>query len=791
MSDQSKAGPDWFLRLTAGLFVVTGLLLAVPGARLLMLGGSPYYLIAGVALAVAGVLLWRERMSGAWLFVGVLVATVTWALWESGLDGWALVPRLILFVLLGLMLLVALIRRAAAAHSGGWLARVNLVYATALVLLALACVAWFAIDGPRTPMGVERSGVEHSAAASSGDGEWPVVGGSNHSQRFSALEQITPANVSQLRLAWKVHLGMPDAGMVVVLEATPLMVDDMLYMCNMRNEVLALDPETGKTLWRFDPRVDASGVILSVCRGVAHYRQPGATGLCSARIISYAVDARMFALDAKTGERCPGFGANGEVDLKEGMGAQEKGYYFLTSAPTIVRGKIIVGGSVLDGQHTGEPSGVIRGFDAVTGKFAWAWDMGRPDDHGPPPPGQTFTLGTPNAWAPITGDEALGLAYVPLGNATPDYVSAHRSAVMNEYTDAVVAIDVDTGALRWSFQTTRRDVWDYDVASPATLVDFPTPQGPRPGLIQPTKRGEFFVLDRLTGTPLVKTEERPAPHDAVPGETASPTQPYPVGMPSFGSVRLTEADMWGISPFDQLWCRIKFKESRYEGEFTPVGLTPTIIYPGYLGGSEWAGVGVDPERRLMALNVNHFAMYDQMIPRAEADRRGVKPFKAGSVPLDKDFAVQWGTPYATLQGGFVSPLEVPCIKPPYSEIAVVDLATRKTLWRQPLGTGRDSGPFHLQSLLPIRMGVPAVGGPLVTRSGLLFIAATQERTFRAFELTTGRLLWQDRLPAGGHAAPMTFYSTRSGRQFVVIPASGHFLMKSGHADYLVAYALPR
>jgi quinoprotein glucose dehydrogenase len=786
-TDKSKPRPDWFLRLTAALFAVTGLLLAVPGARLVVLDGSPYYAIAGLALAVAGALLWMERMSGARLFVGVLLATLAWALWESGLDGWALLPRLILFVPLGLLLLIASIRRAVAAHPGRRLARVNTAYAAALVLLTLAGAALLAVDGTQPPTGVDRS---ITASASDGDGEWPVVGGSNHSERYSGLEQITPANVSRLRLAWKIHLGMPEAGMGV-LEATPLMVGDMLYMCNMRNEVLALDPETGKTLWRFDPRIDQTAVILSVCRGVAYYRQPGTTGLCSARIISYAVDARMFALDASSGERCPGFGTNGEVDLSEGMGAEEKGYYFLTSAPTIVRGKVVVGGSVLDGQHTGEPSGVIRGFDAETGKFAWAWDMGRPDDHGPPPPGRTFTLGTPNAWAPITGDDALGLAYVPLGNATPDYVSAHRTPAMNAYTDAVAAIDVETGALRWSFQTIHLDVWDYDVASPATLVDFPTSQGLRPGLIQPTKRGEFFVLDRLTGTPLVETVERPVPHDPVPGETASPTQPYPMGMPSFGSVRLTEADMWGVSPFDQLWCRIKFKEARYEGEFTPIGLKPTIIYPGYLGGSEWAGVAVDPERRLMALNVNHFAMYDQMVSRVEADRRGIRPYKAGSVPLDKDFAAQWGTPYATRQGGFVSPLEVPCIKPPYSEIAVVDLATRKTLWRQPLGTGRDSGPFQVRSMLPIRMGVPAVGGPLVTRSGLLFIAATQERTFRAFELKTGRLLWQDRLPAGGHSAPMTFYSKRSGRQFVVIPASGHFLMKSGQADYLVAYALPR
>lgn len=786
-TNKSKAQTDWVLRSTGGLFSLTGLTLALPGAYLAMLGGSLYYAAAGLALAVGGVLLWMARMAGAWLFVGVLLATLAWALWESGLDGWALLPRLILFVPLGLLLVVACIRRAEAVVAERRLGRVNARYAggAALMLLAAVSAALSAFDGPESP-----ASVEQAVVAPSGDGEWPAVGGSNRSERFSGLKQITPANVSRLRLAWKVHLGMPEAWMGA-LEATPLMVGDILYMCNMRNEVLALDPETGKILWRFDPKIDRTAVILSVCRGVAYYRQAGATGLCSARIISYGVDARMFALDANTGERCPAFGTNGEVNLNEGMGSKDKGYYYLTSAPTIVRGKVIVGGSVLDGQHTEEPSGVIRGFDAVTGKFVWAWDMGRPDEHGPPLPGHTFTLGTPNAWAPITGDDALGLAYVPLGNATPDYVSAHRSAVMNTYTDALVAIDVETGALRWSFQTIRRDVWDYDLASPATLVEYPTPQGLRPGVIQPTKRGEFFILDRRTGTPLVKTQERPVPQDPAPGETVSPTQPYPVGMPSFGGEPLRETDMWGISPFDQLWCRIKFREARYDGDFTPIGLKPTIIYPGYLGGSEWAGVAVDPERRLMVLNVNHFAMYDQMIPRADADRRGIRPYNSGGPRIDKDFAAQWGTPYAARQTGFVSPLEAPCIKPPYSEIAVVDLARRTTLWRQPLGTSRDSGPFRIRSMLPIRMGVPAVGGPLVTGSGVIFIAATQERTFRAFELETGRLLWQDRLPAGGHAAPMTYYSKRSGRQLVVIPASGHFLMKSGQADYLVAYALPR
>lgn len=773
-------------RITAAIFLLCGLALAIPGAFLIGLGGSPYYTIAGTLLAASGALLWRGRSSGAWLFLVLFIGTVIWSLWEAGLDGWALVPRLGLFVVLGLILAIALIRTRKPRAIRKPIPATATRAAAGIALLAFAGSALLLVEN-----GKGIAAIQQAMPAAFSTAEWPFTGGSSHSDRFSGLQQITPENVSKLSVAWKVHLGMPPAGIHGALQATPLMVNDTLYMCNMHNQVKALDIETGKTIWSFDPKIDTSAVFTAICRGVAFYRQPGATGLCAERIISFAIDARMFALDARTGQRCPGFGTNGEISLAEGMGMTKKGYYYLTSLPVIVRGKVVVGGSVLDGQETGEPSGVIRGFDAVTGKFAWAWDMGRPNDHGLPPPGQTYTLGTPNAWAPLTGDDALGLVYAPLGNATPDYVAAHRSPEMNKYASSVVAIDVETGALRWSFQTVHRDVWDYDVASPPTLTDFPTAQGLRPALIQPTKRGQFFVLDRRTGQPLVKTVEKPVPQNPVPGETLSPTQPYPVGMPSFGGDRLTEKDMWGLIPYDQLWCRIKFKEARYDGDFTPIGLKPTIVYPGYLGGSEWAGVSVDPERRLMALNVNHFPMYNRMVLRADADKDNVKPFEAGKQALNIKAWPQVGTPYATMTGGFVSPLDTPCTKPPYSEIAVVDLTTRKTLWRQPLGTGRDTGPFSIPSMLPIRMGVPAMGGPLITKSGLIFIAATQERTFRAFDLKTGKLLWQDRLPAGGHAAPMSYYSKRSGRQFVVIPASGHFQMRNGQADYLLAYALPR
>ena len=780
--------PKLVIRLLAILFVIAGVGLILPGARLAQLGGSPFYLAMGIGIAGVGALLTLSLRASVWLYGIVLVAGLLWAVGEVGWDGWALLPRLDIVLILGL-LLFALISWARSHLSGPRFAVWALSLSVASVGVAVLTIYVLSLSrGEPTPYAASaKPGTEPTSPASS------VAGSSLDGTHYSSLDQITPANVSKLKLAWKVHLGMPPAGLMGTLEAAPLMVDDTLYMCNMHNVVSARDIETGKPIWSFDPKIDRAATLGVVCRGVAYYRQPGATGLCAARIISFSIDARMFALDARSGRRCPGFGTNGEVSLLEGMGQKRKGYYYVDAQPLIVRGRIVVGGSVLDGQETGEPSGVIRGFDVLTGKFAWAWDMERPDDHGMPAPGTTFTLGTPNSWGPMTGDEDLGLVYAPTGNATPDFVASHRTSAMNKYASSVVALDAETGALRWSFQTVHRDMWDYDVSSPPTLVDYPMVGGPRKALIQPTKRGQFFVLDRATGQSLTPIVERPVPQGAAPGETLSPTQPYPVGFPAFGGRKLTERDMWGLTPYDQLWCRIKFKEARYDGDFTPPALQAKISYPGYLGGSNWPGVAIDPVRNLMVVNVNYFPMYDRLIPRREADAAGVTPYEPGKKKFVMHAWPIWpqaGTRYAMISAGFVSPLQTPCTKPPYSEIAVVDLAKRSTIWRQPLGTARDSGPWNIPSMLPLRMGVPAIGGPLVTRSGLIFIGATQERSFRAFDLATGALLWETRIPAASHAVPMSYYSKRTRRQFIVIPGSGHFRMNNGQADWLLAYALP-
>ncbi|WP_226998406.1 membrane-bound PQQ-dependent dehydrogenase, glucose/quinate/shikimate family [Tardibacter chloracetimidivorans] len=763
----------------AAVTVLLGTGMALPGARLLWLGGSPYYLAAGVLLIVAGIMLWKRRNAGGWLFLLIWLATLLWALWESGLDGWALLPRLGLLTAMGILLM--LIRPPFKIRAK----RLVVVTGTAIVLGTGAAVYLSGTSGnaslvtPARPVGTVKT-----------DGDWRHIGGTLGADRFSPLDQITPANVENLEVVWTAHLGMPSGEITGTIEATPLMVGESLYICTMDNRVLSLDAENGKIRWSFDPKIDPAGVAMGACRGVAYHRQAGASGTCAARIFVATLDARMIAVDAESGQRCNGFGVNGEISLLQGMGDVPKGYYYQTSPPAVIRNRLVIGGRVADGQSVNEPSGVIRAFDAVTGELAWAWDIGRPENRGLPPEGGSYTRGTPNAWPPISGDERLGLAFVPLGNPTPDYVISHRSPEMREYGSAIVALDVETGEERWHFQTTHLDVWDYDLPAPPTLVDFPTAQGLRPALIQPTKRGEFFVLDRETGKPLVETVERGVPSGAVPGETLSPTQPYPVGMPSMGTPFLTEARMWGVTIFDQLWCRIRFKEARYEGDFTPVGTDPTIVSPGYFGGSNWSGIAVDPERHVMVANVMHFPMYNRLIPRTQADPAVFQPARVGKHKISGENWAQAGTPYAVRTQPFVSPLGIPCNQPPYAEIAAIDLETRKTLWRQPLGTARDTGPWNIPSHLPLIVGVPAMGGALVTRSGLVFIAATQERAFRAFDVQSGRLLWKTRLPAGGHANPMTYRSPRSGRQLVVIPASGHPRFGNGSADLLIAYGLP-
>lgn len=784
----------WLRGSYAGVLLIIGLTLVVGGVLLLIDGGSLYYLPAGLAISASAVLVGRRDLRGRWLYGGFLIATVAWAIWEVGFDAWGLVARLLALFVVGLPLLfpaLGLNTRAGSVARAGWPAFAGGLLGAVLVGAVAHSVGFTPLVDPLLARGTLSSApgsLKQPMAAVTRE-DWEHYGNDAGGTRFSPLTQITPQNVNQLKVAWVADTGRALPGMKVSLEVTPINVGDALYLCNAYNDVISLDADTGQERWRRSMTRDIPP-SSKPCRGVSYYKVPDATGLCAERILAVSQTPELFAFDAATGKSCPGFGDAGHVSLKDGMGHMPYGYLSVTSAPQIIRGKAVMGGGVVDGQYWGEPSGVIRAFDAVTGKLAWAFDVGHPDSHGAPLPAETYTPSTPNSWAPISADETLGLVYLPMGNSVPDFFGGMRRPFDEEVGASVVALDAETGVMRWRFQTVHHDVWDYDVPSQPTLVDLPTSDGIKHALIQTTKRGQIFVLDRATGEPIKQVTELPVPQGGIAaGEHLSPTQPFSTDMPALRAPPLREADIWGISPIDQMVCRILFMNSRYDGEFTPPTLDKPIVYtPGFGGGAEWGGVSVDLDRGILIVNWNRYASRVELITRAEAQARGFKRFDGhgqGNVKQPME-----NTPYADQADvTFMSPLQIPCTAPPWGLLTAIDVASGKVIWNKRFGTGRDSGPFGIPSEVPFTMGVPNIGGPITTRSGLVFIAATAERAIRAYDVRTGQELWKARLPGGGQATPLTYRSARSGRQFVVIAAGGKPKM-SKLGTKIVAYALP-
>lgn len=798
MSDANKNRAPVLLYIYALLLAVIALGLLVGGAQLAMLGGSPYYAISGIALIAGAVLLFRRNASGAKLFALFMLATVIWSVWEVGFDGWKLMPRVIAPAVFGLGFLFPVIRRPLGLS--GWPAGaawrrgvVSTIGAVALGYAAHAAVGPYQPADPIYQAGVGEPG-EAIVDKTIDSTDWRYFDSNNHGSRFTALDQITPANVGQLEVAWTFRTGPDPKGVMATAEAPALKIGDTLYNCTDFNDVYALDAETGKLKWRFRSGTDMSMSKYTHCRGITYYAVPDAAGLCSARIYTTTLKGTLNAMDAQTGAPCPGFGQNGAVDIYEGLGTRDPGYYNVTSPPTLARGKLVLNAMIADGQHWGEPSGVIRAFDAVTGKLAWAWDMGRPDRTGLPPEGETYTPSTPNSWTPMSADEELGLVYAATGNTGgTDYYGAQRRPFDEKYSTSVVALDIETGRPRWHYQTLRHDLWDLDNPAQPVLVDVPGKGGAiEKGLLLPTKRGELFYLDRATGKPLARVEDRKVPtKGALPEERIAPTQPFSVGMPSLAGPDLTERSMWGITPLDQLWCRLDFKQRRYEGTLTPPGLTPSITFPGYAGGTNWGSAAIDRDRHIAIVKSSYLPTRGRMMPRAEADKAGLKKLAPG---VEIDMAgnhAQEGVPYAAEISPMLSPLYLPCLAPPMGKISAIDLRTRKLLWTRPLGTGENSGPLGMKSRLPLPFGVINLSGSLVTRSGITFVAGTNDKYLRALETATGKEIWKTRLPAAGYATPMSYFSTRSGRQMVVLAATGNPRMGGEVGDYLIAFALPK
>lgn len=626
---------------------------------------------------------------------------------------------------------------------------------------------------------------ERHASSAGAVTEWRHYGNDPGGQRFSPLRQIHRDNISQLREVWRYRTGDLDGGSLAApnlpaFQATPLQIDDTLYLCSPRNRVIALDAVTGRERWHYDPGVEVAGQYLVTCRGVSFDEWPERSGEhCARRIFVATMDARLLALDAVDGLPCKGFGDQGSVDLTQGLGGVRLGEYAVTSPPTIINHHLVLGALVLDNQDVDKPAGVVRAFDADTGQLLWAWNPhpDRTEAARIPGPGEHFARSTPNAWGVFSADHELGLVYIPTGNAPPDFFGAFRNG-LDHYASSVVALDVETGAPRWHFRTVNQDIWDYDVASQPVLTVLSDANGERvPVLLQPTKMGRVFALDRRSGEPLHPVDERPAPSGAAFGESPAATQPWQDFFVALHPQKLRAGDLWGFTPWDRRACRRQFEGYRYDGPFTPPSEQGTIMFPGPLGGSNWGSVAVHPERRILVGNTTRLAMVARLIPRAEADAR-----EAGG---EKLFHPQRGTPYAVEVYPLLSPLGAPCNPPPWGALTAIDLDTGKLLWETTLGTTRDLAPFPVW--LPL--GAPNAGGPLITASGLVFIGATADGYFRAFDLDSGEELWRDRLPAGGQATPMTYSVASDPRQFVVISAGGHAHLGSRQGDTVIAYAL--
>lgn len=813
MAEQRERGIGfWLIMALALLLALAGLILSGGGAYLIALGGSWYYALAGLAILATAWFLFRRSRLAVWIYLVTFAATLAWALWESGFNGWAQIPRLLAPFVVLLLVLACLpgLRRGPAVTRGRLGAGAAALLGVAALGAGLGGLPRGDLVAQEAPAGTPAAPAVASPAAPEArpasafmpmpevGADWPAYGGSHHATRYSPLAQVTRDNVRQLEKVWEFRTGdLPEPGERFGNQNTPLKLGDRLLVCSALNKVSALDAASGKEFWTYDPNVPTDAIgYNATCRGLAYYAMPDAAAgdLCAARVIMNTLDARLIAIDVQTGQLCTDFGNGGMVNLLEGIGNTAPGFYSPTSPPTIVRDIAVVASQVSDGQTREAPSGVVRGYHVETGELAWAWDLGRPGETGPLAEGEIYTPGTPNVWTIASGDNDLGLVYLPLGNSAVDYWGGDRSAEENRFSTALVALDVTDGTVRWHFQTVHYDIWDYDLGSQGTLLDYPTADGPVPALILPTKQAEFYVFNRETGALLVNVEERPAPTGGVEPERLSPTQPFVTDFPNLLKADLEERHMWGITPLDQLWCRIQYHEASYQGRYTPPTTdTPWIQYPGYNGGVDWGGVAVDTERHIMVTNYNDTPNYNRLVPRAEVEAMGIVPRGAPGFdnnPQGTGVSPQAETPYGIhVNAGWRVPYTgMLCKEPPYGGIAAIDLRTRQVLWDRPFGTARMNGPFGIPSMLPFDIGTPNNGGAVVTAGGLVFIAAATDGLIRAIDIDTGETIWSDALPAGGQAGPMVYEA--EGKQFLVINAGGHNFMQTPIGDYFIAYALP-
>jgi len=578
--------------------------------------------------------------------------------------------------------------------------------------------------------------------------------------RYSPLAQITRDNVAKLKPVWTYHTGalQPETALnqKAAFEATPLLIDGTLYLTTPFNRIVALDPATGAERWIYDPAVSRKHDYSEVAsRGVSAW-----TSGKELRLFEGTIDGRLIAVDGHTGK------VVWEVDLKRGVGygPEFTGDYEVTSPPAIAGDLVITGSSIADNAAVDMPRGIVRAFDVRTGALRWTWD---------PIPWaekQQVRTGAANAWSILAVDAARDLVFIPTGSASPDYYGGARPGD-NKWANSVVALKASTGAFVWGFQVVHHDLWDYDVASQPTLIEY---KG-KPAVAVTTKIGNVFVLDRLTGKPLHTVEERAVPKSDIRGEDASPSQPVPAWS-AMVPQRITPADAWGANAEMREWCAKKIESFRNDGLFTPPSVRGSIAFPGNVGGVNWGGAAWDPVRNLLIANTNRVAAVMQVLPREDM-QDAMSRADVTEMAWRGEFARQRGTPYGVHRDWLIAPNGLPCNRPPWGAVVAFDLATGKLRWEAPLGLLAPGAP----------PGAVNLGGPLATAGGLIFTAAAMDLTFHAFDADTGKEIWTVEVPAAAQSTPMTY--EWQGKQYLVICAGGHGKLKNKMGDAVVAYAL--
>lgn len=827
------------------LFAIIGAVLAVGGVRLAMLGGSPFFVAFGVVMLVTAVLIFKRSIAARWLYALLLIGLAIWSYSEVGYDWWPLASRMGMFLILGLLLLLPY-GVSERRFERAWLPLFLVTGVVGLGTLGSLTQDNHSIVG-ELPTEIVNATPDMGPVA--GDEDWVAYGRTQYGQRFSPLDKITPENVTQLEAAWSYQTGdvkLPGDSGEFTYQATPIKIGNTLYLCTPHNWAIALDADTGEERWVYkaDIKPDANRQHQT-CRGVSYWsgdesvatpapaaddtadtaadtapdvaadpaqagdaaaatevaqapaapaipaarvvhpatpassNVSGVTGTCETRIFMPTSDAHLLALDPETGELCQEFGDNGSLNLMHNMPYHQDGYYYSTSPPVIVGNTLVIAGAVNDNYNVDEPSGVVRAYDTRDGRLLWNWDSGNPTETAPFDVNnldQVYATSSPNSWAPLSADPTLGMVYLPMGNRTPDQLGMYRSEAEETYATSVTALDIATGQVRWVHQFVHHDLWDMDTPAQPTLVDLDMPEGRVPALVQPTKQGDVYVLNRETGEPIIPVTEVEVSTETIPEDHASPTQPE--SALSFNPEPLTEERMWGATAIDQMLCRIAFREHRYEGRYTPPSLQGTIVYPGNFGVFNWGGIAVDPKRQVMFGMPLQLAFTSRLIPQEEL---GDVETNVGEQGVNSNE----GAPYAVEMGPFLSPLGIPCQSPPWGYVAGADLRTGEIVWKHKNGTTLGMTPDPIA--LPL--GMPGIGGPMITGGGVAFMGAATDDFLRAYDLTTGKELWKAGLPAGGQATPMTYLDSE-GRQMVVLLAGGHGSIGTKLGDYVQAWRLP-